>query len=66
MFRIVEDDIPPLPEGCTELLQDFLKQCLQKDPNDRPTAELLCEHEWLRESWLDLKVCRCSSSSHVH
>ncbi|KAH6915968.1 STE/STE11/cdc15 protein kinase [Coprinopsis sp. MPI-PUGE-AT-0042] len=62
MFRIVEDDIPPLPEGCSELLQDFLKQCLQKDPNDRPTAELLCEHEWLRESWLDLKDLRPQDS----
>ncbi|KAG2011848.1 STE/STE11 protein kinase [Coprinopsis cinerea AmutBmut pab1-1] len=62
MFRIVEDDMPPLPEGCSELLEDFLKQCLQKDPNNRPTAELLCEHEWLKANWMELKDLRPQDS----
>ncbi|KAJ7224296.1 STE/STE11/cdc15 protein kinase [Mycena pura] len=51
MFRIVEDDRPPLPEGCSPLLEDFLKQCFDKDPAKRPSAELLCEHEWLKKNW---------------
>lgn len=51
MFRIVEDDRPPIPEGCSEALQDFLEQCFQKDPEKRPDAEMLCEHEWLKQSW---------------
>ncbi|OBZ73803.1 hypothetical protein A0H81_05896 [Grifola frondosa] len=51
MFRIVEDDMPPLPEGCSESLQNFLKSCFNKDPTKRPSAELLCEHEWLKKNW---------------
>jgi len=56
MFRIVEDDMPPLPEGASPLLQDFLKVCFNKDPTLRPSAELLCEHEWLKKSWSGLQV----------
>ncbi|KAF7308545.1 Cell division control protein [Mycena chlorophos] len=51
MFRIVEDDMPPLPESCSPSLEDFLKQCFNKDPTKRPSAELLCEHEWLKKNW---------------
>ena len=56
MFRIVEDDIPPLPEDCSDPLQDFLKQCFHKDPELRPDAETLCEHPWLTSRWEALKV----------
>ena len=56
MFRIVEDEMPPMPEGCSELLEDFLKQCFQKEPGGRPSAEILCEHAWLKASWQELKV----------
>ena len=56
MFRIVEDDMPPLPEGASPLLQDFLKACFNKDPTLRPSAELLCEHEWLKRNWSGLQV----------
>lgn len=56
MFRIVEDDMPPLPEDASPMLEDFLKQCFNKDPSLRPSAELLCEHEWLKKSWSGLKV----------
>jgi serine/threonine protein kinase len=52
MFRIVEDDMPPFPEGCSELLKDFLCQCFNKDPSKRPSAEALCEHEWLKFTWV--------------
>jgi serine/threonine protein kinase len=56
MFRIVEDDTPPLPDDCSEQLRDFLGQCFQKDPTKRPTAEMLCEHEWLKHNWVAGKV----------
>jgi hypothetical protein len=51
MFRIVEDDMPPLPESCSNLLKDFLRQCFHKEPTRRPSAETLCEHEWLKQNW---------------
>ncbi|OSD02934.1 Pkinase-domain-containing protein [Trametes coccinea BRFM310] len=49
MFRIVEDEMPPLPDDCSENLQDFLRWCFNKDPTKRPSAEQLCEHEWLKK-----------------
>lgn len=51
MFRIVEDEIPPIPEECSDGLKDFLRLCFQKDPGKRPTAEMLCEHDWLKKTW---------------
>lgn len=56
MFRIVEDEMPPLPDDCSEALQDFLQQCFYKDPLQRPDAESLCEHPWLKMNWDALKV----------
>ena len=49
----------PIPEGLSAALQDFLQQCFNKDPTLRPSAELLCEHEWLNKSLSALKVCYC-------
>ncbi|CAL1715053.1 unnamed protein product [Somion occarium] len=62
MFRIVEDDMPPLPEGCSRLLRDFLIQCFNKDPTKRPDAETLCEHEWLKQNWAPHKDLRPQDS----
>jgi serine/threonine protein kinase len=62
MFRIVEDDAPPLPEGCSDLLEDFLRQCFHKEPSKRPTAEALCEHEWLKQNWVAGKELRQQDS----
>jgi serine/threonine protein kinase len=56
MFNIVEDKSPPIPEGCSNTLQDFLKQCFHKNPAKRPTAEKLFEHPWLKQNWGILKV----------
>lgn len=43
--------MPPIPDGCSPLLRDFLIQCFHKDPSMRPSAELLFEHPWLAENW---------------
>jgi serine/threonine protein kinase len=50
MSQIVQDDMPPLPEDVSSLLEDFLKLCFQKDLALRPTAKLLYEHQWLKKS----------------
>nr|POE82371.1 cytokinesis protein seph [Quercus suber] len=47
LFRIVNDDHPPLPEGVSPLVRDFLMQCFQKDPNLRVTAKKLLRHPWI-------------------
>ncbi|KAJ2398286.1 Protein kinase of the Mitotic Exit Network [Coemansia sp. RSA 2603] len=46
LYRIVEDEHPPIPEGISEELKDFLLQCFRKDPKDRPTASELMAHSW--------------------
>ncbi|SPQ96539.1 non-specific serine/threonine protein kinase [Plasmodiophora brassicae] len=48
LFRIVQDEHPPLPAGASPALEDFLLLCFQKDPNMRSKAEDLLKHPWLR------------------
>ena len=57
--------MPPLPEGCSNLLRDFLTQCFHKDPAKRPDAETLCEHEWLKQNWAPHKVRVNRSGRHI-
>jgi serine/threonine protein kinase len=47
MYRIVDEEME-IPEHCSLELVDFLKRCFLKNPKDRPTAEALFEHEWVR------------------
>lgn len=47
LFRIVNDDHPPLPDSCSPLVRDFLMQCFQKDPNLRVSAKKLLKHPWI-------------------
>ncbi|KAJ1020124.1 hypothetical protein NDA16_004404 [Ustilago loliicola] len=62
MFRIVEDDCPPIPEKCSDALRDLLLQCFNKDPTKRPSAETLFEHEWIRQVWTGHKELRPQDS----
>jgi serine/threonine protein kinase len=39
---------PPLPEGLSTEAKDFLMQCFQGNPKDRPNATRLLEHPFLR------------------
>jgi serine/threonine protein kinase len=47
LFRIVNDDHPPLPQGASPTVLDFLGQCFQKDPNLRVSAKKLLKHPWI-------------------
>ncbi|EXJ86026.1 STE/STE11/CDC15 protein kinase [Capronia coronata CBS 617.96] len=47
LFRIVNDDHPPLPQGASPSVLDFLMQCFQKDPNLRVSARKLLRHPWI-------------------
>jgi len=50
LFRIVQDTHPPLPEGISPPLEDFLLQCFQKEASLRPDAKTLLEHSWIRSN----------------
>ncbi|POY71504.1 hypothetical protein BMF94_5817 [Rhodotorula taiwanensis] len=49
MFRIVEDEIPPLPTNASPELNAMLHRCFRKLPSERPTAEELFDDPWLRK-----------------
>ncbi|KAG0053379.1 hypothetical protein BGZ83_001213 [Gryganskiella cystojenkinii] len=51
LFRIVEDERPPLPNNLSVDLLDFLCQCFQKDPSLRPTAGALGKHVWIKRNF---------------
>ena len=62
LFRIVQDDSPPIPEGASpvsysfltltgltsvQIVKDFLCHCFQKDCNLRISAKKLLKHPWM-------------------
>ncbi|PKA59968.1 Mitogen-activated protein kinase kinase kinase NPK1 [Apostasia shenzhenica] len=50
LFRIVQDPHPPLPEGLSADITDFLRQCFKKDSIQRPDAKTLLQHPWIQNS----------------
>ncbi|KAI8331532.1 kinase-like domain-containing protein [Chlamydoabsidia padenii] len=56
MFRIVEDDFPPLPDNISKDMRDFLLCCFQKNPDERPTAKTLKDHPWIQYHQRNLKT----------
>ncbi|RPA81808.1 hypothetical protein BJ508DRAFT_414518 [Ascobolus immersus RN42] len=50
LFRIVNDEHPPIPANVSSAAFDFLLQCFQKDPNLRVPARKLLSHPWLSTS----------------
>lgn len=65
LFRIVNDDCPPLPDSASPVVRDFLLQCFQKDSNLRISARKLLRHPWMvsARKQLDQTKLRQSSSS---
>ncbi|RUS20588.1 hypothetical protein BC937DRAFT_94880 [Endogone sp. FLAS-F59071] len=47
LFRIVQDEHPPIPQGASPIVKDFLMQCFQKDHNLRVSARKLLRHPWI-------------------
>lgn len=49
--RIMDEPPPQLPKGrgFSEALSDFIANCLDKEPNLRPSANDLLKHPWLRQ-----------------
>jgi len=66
LFRIVQDDCPPIPEGASPIVKDFLYHCFQKDCNLRISGRKLLKHSWMvaaRKQMADGKSQSADSAS---
>ena len=50
LFSIVQDPHPPLPDGISTPIKDFLLLCFQKEPSIRSSAAVLLSHPWLQQA----------------
>lgn len=50
LFSIVQDPHPPLPDGISTPIKDFLLLCFQKEPSMRSSAAVLLSHPWLQQA----------------
>ncbi|XP_010542464.1 PREDICTED: MAP3K epsilon protein kinase 1-like [Tarenaya hassleriana] len=50
LFRIVQDERPPIPDSLSPDITDFLRQCFKKDARQRSDAKTLLSHPWIRNS----------------
>jgi serine/threonine protein kinase len=48
VLQIMKDEPPPLPEGISPELKEFLQCCLEKNPQKRSTVEQLQELPWIK------------------
>ncbi|CAO1633766.1 unnamed protein product [Sympodiomycopsis kandeliae] len=62
LFRIVQDDCPPLPEGASAIVKDFLQHCFQKDANLRVSAKKLLRHPWMASAKRQLEQMKTGGS----
>ncbi|RHY49300.1 hypothetical protein DYB30_002366 [Aphanomyces astaci] len=49
LFRIVQDDPPPLPKSISPALHDFIMKCFMKEPRLRLSADDLLLHPWISQ-----------------
>ncbi|CAL9079511.1 unnamed protein product [Musa textilis] len=59
-FKIGHGEQPPIPISLSKDARDFINQCVQVNPDDRPTASQLFEHPFVRRS---LSASESDSSS---
>jgi mitogen-activated protein kinase kinase kinase 1 len=48
LFRIGRGVPPLVPDSLSNDARDFILQCLQVNPNDRPTAAVLLDHPFMK------------------
>ncbi|KAK9805307.1 hypothetical protein WJX73_000155 [Symbiochloris irregularis] len=73
LYKIVQDDGPPMPPDISSDMRNFLVACFQKDPSRRPGARDLLAHRWvqynratLRTSWSRTKGLKARGVAPTH
>ncbi|KAE8683292.1 Mitogen-activated protein kinase kinase kinase 1 [Hibiscus syriacus] len=62
LFRIGRGEPPPVPDSLSKDARDFIMQCIQADPDARPTAAKLLQHPFVKRP---LPPHSGSASSHL-
>lgn len=58
MFKVMKDT-PSIPETLSSDGKDFLRCCFERNPAERPTAAMLLEHRFIKNSQqLDIPSCK--------
>ncbi|KAG0793054.1 hypothetical protein G6F16_003887 [Rhizopus arrhizus] len=65
MFKIVEEQCPPIPKHLSTELKNFLKLCFKKNPQDRPSAQELLRHPWVLQHKRPLDISSTTSSPSI-
>ncbi|KAG9440721.1 hypothetical protein H6P81_020886 [Aristolochia fimbriata] len=50
MFKVLKNECPPIPEMLSPEGKDFIQCCFRRNPLERPSANMLLEHRFLRQS----------------
>lgn len=48
LFRIGHGEPPPIPDSLSRDAYNFIRKCVQVNPDDRPTASQLLEHPFVK------------------
>jgi serine/threonine protein kinase len=67
MYHIAEtEEMPPFPENASPELVDFLKVCFERNPDKRPSAVKLLQHDWVLQSKARKHVASVKMSKNTH
>jgi serine/threonine protein kinase len=66
LFRIVNDDHPPIPGSASKYLDEFLMECFQKNPNLRIDAKRLLKHPWILSAKRTVPMVQSKPTEYGH
>lgn len=66
LFKMVACEHPPLPEGISGELKDFLLKCFTRDVNLRPGPDELMKHPWICKNVQPEQEVQTPSAAEIH